>query len=295
PDDAPADVAAPEGRDIWVRDRATQERLSGTAVQSGDPLLLASRVFAADALRRRADLLRMCGALPAGRRLVIEATRGTGSVAVEAQLVEALQAALRADPKLLVIVLTLDPIGRPADAAFRLGGLLAERVHHFPFWSGLDDLAAGLSGASGVLATSPAGAHIAAALGSPVVAIETGVGARFADGIPVLDGDLRPQVQALLTKGKPLDISDAVSTLDAAFTELAARLPRSAGLRRAEPGEPVESALTVLQRRLVDERTALQAELSRVQAELEHLQASPEHRLARPLREGYQRWRRRRT
>lgn len=293
PADAPAGAAALEGSDVWVRDRATQEQLGGTAVQSGDPLLLASRVFAADALRRRADLLRMCGVLPAGRRLVVDATRG--SVAMEAELAAALQAALRADPKLSVIVLTLDPIGRPADAAFRLEGLLAERVHHVPVWAGLDDLAAGLSGAAGVLATSPAGAHIAAALGSPVVALETGLGARFADCIPVLDGDLQPQVQALLAKGRPLDIIDAVSTLDAAFTELAARLPSAPGLRRPQPPDPVELALIVLQQRLVDERTALQAELSRVQAELEHLQASPEHRLARPIREGYQRWQRRRT
>jgi uncharacterized small protein (DUF1192 family) len=59
--------------------------------------------------------------------------------------------------------------------------------------------------------------------------------------------------------------------------------------------DPTESALAILQRRLVDERTALQAELSRLQAEIEHLQASPEHRIARPIRERYQRWQRRRT
>jgi len=57
----------------------------------------------------------------------------------------------------------------------------------------------------------------------------------------------------------------------------------------------VGSALAILQQRLVDERTALQAELSRVQSELDHLRASPEHRIARPIREGYQRWQRRRT
>jgi hypothetical protein len=39
----------------------------------------------------------------------------------------------------------------------------------------------------------------------------------------------------------------------------------------------------------------LQAELSRVEADLEHLKASPEHRIARPIREGYQRWQRHRT
>jgi hypothetical protein len=293
--DASVDVTALEGRDVWARDGVTQERLGGTAVQSGDPVLLAARVFATDVLRRRADLLRMCGALPAGRRLVVDATRGTGAVAVHAQLVEGLEAALRADPKLSVIVLTLDPIGTPADAALRLGGLLAERVHHFPVWASLDDIAAALSGATGVIATSPAGAHLAAALGSPVVAIDTGLGARFAEGIPVLDGDLQAHVQTLLVKAKPLDIGDDVSTLDAAFAELAARLPSTPGLSPAQPPDPVDSALAVLQQRLVDERTALQAELSRAQAELEHLQASPEHRLARPIREGYQRWQRRRT
>jgi hypothetical protein len=293
--DAQVDVAALESRDVWVRDRATQERLGGTSVQSGDPILLASRVFGADALRRRTDLLRMWGALPAGRRLVVEATCGARPAALHEGLIEGLEGALRADPKLSVIVLTLDPIGRPADAALRLDGLLAERVHHFPVWSGLDDIAAALSGATGVLATSPAGAHLAAALGSPVVAIDTGLGARFADGIHVIESGVQQHVQALLWKATPLDIDDRVSTLDAAFTELAARLPRASGQSRAPAPDPVSSALRILQQRLADERTALQAELSRVQAELEHLRASPEHRLARPILEGYQRWQRRRT
>ncbi len=294
PGRASVDVAALAGRDVWARDSATQERLGGTAVQSGDPVLLASRVFRSDTLRRRADLLRMCGALPAGRRLVVEVTGGTGTPATHEQLVEGLHAALAADPKLSVIVVTLDPTGRAAGAVLHFDGLLAERVHHIPVWAGLDDIAAALSGATGVVATSPAGAHLAAALGAPVIAIEAGAGARFSDGIAVLDGDLQGSLQKLLATGTPIDIGQAVSTLDAAFSELAERLPRASGLKPAPP-DPVESALTVLQRRLVDERTALQAELSRVQAEIEHLQASPEHRLARPIREGYQRWQRRRT
>jgi hypothetical protein len=295
PVDAQVDSATLDGRDVWARDRAAQERLGGTAVQSGDPLLLASRVFGSDTLRRRADLLRMCGALPAGRRLVVEVTGGTGAATAHERLVEGLHAALRTDPKLSVIVLTLDPLGRPAGAVLHFEGLLAERVHHFPVWASLDDIAAALSGATGVVATSPAGAHLAAALGAPVVAIETGAGARFFDGIAVLDGELQGPLQKLLATGAPIDITEAVTTLDAAFGELAARLPRAPGADAALPPDPVESALSVLQRRLVDERTALQAELSRVQAELEHLQASPEHRLARPIREGYQRWQRRRT
>ncbi len=295
PGDSQVDVAALDGRDVWARDRATQERLGGTAVQSGDPILLASRLFTGEVVRRRADLLRMCGALPAGRRLVVEAARVTGSFAERGQLVEGLEVALRADPKLSVIILTLDPIGTPAESALQLGGLLAERVHHLPVWAGLDDIAAALSGATGVVATSPAGAHLAVALGAPVVALETGLGARFVEGISVIRGDIQDRVQTLLAKGTPVNSGAAASTLDAAFTELAARLPRTSVPGRAQPPDPVESALTVLQQRLVDERTALQAELSRMQAELEHLQASPEHRLARPIREGYQRWRRRRT
>src|ERR1700722_20028888 len=44
------DVSGLAGRDVWVRDAATQQRIGGTAAQSGDPVLLAARVFEVDAL-----------------------------------------------------------------------------------------------------------------------------------------------------------------------------------------------------------------------------------------------------
>ena len=37
------DLSGLAGRDVWARDEITQERLGGTAVQSGDPVLLAGR------------------------------------------------------------------------------------------------------------------------------------------------------------------------------------------------------------------------------------------------------------
>jgi hypothetical protein len=64
------DLSGLEGKNVWARDPATQERLGGTAVQSGDPVLLSARVLASEPLRRRADLLRLCGAIPAGPRIV---------------------------------------------------------------------------------------------------------------------------------------------------------------------------------------------------------------------------------
>ena len=67
-------VSRLKGKDVWARNLATHERLGGTAAQSGDPVLLASRIFSPDVLRRRADLLRLCGAVPTGRRVVIEAS-----------------------------------------------------------------------------------------------------------------------------------------------------------------------------------------------------------------------------
>ena len=66
------DLSGLEGKNVWARDPATQERLGGTAVQSGDPVLLSARVFASEPLCRRADLLRLCGAIPAGPTMVIE-------------------------------------------------------------------------------------------------------------------------------------------------------------------------------------------------------------------------------
>jgi hypothetical protein len=133
-------------------------------------------------------------------------------------------------------------------------------------------------------------------MGVPVMAITPGAGHRFDPAIPLLAGDIAYAVQSLVGGRYSVDIHAAVQTLDGAFAELAQRLPRSAVAARTAP-EPdgTVSALAILQQRLVDERTALQAELSRVQSELDHLRSSPEHRLARPIREGYRRWQRRRT
>jgi hypothetical protein len=285
------------GQDVWARNLATQERLGGTAVQSGDPVLLAGRVFAPEVLRRRADLLRLCGAIPAGRRLVFETARDLVSPDDREQLQSSIAAALRSDPKLSVVVVTLDPT-RPPAAGSRLSipGLVAERVHQLPGWVGLDDIAATISGAVAVVASSPAGAHLAAALGTPVSAADAGIGDRFDPAIPILVGDLTPAIAALIAGRQSVNIDAAVQTLDGAFAALAERLPRGAGSPSAAlEADAVTQALSILQQRLVDERAALQAELSRIQAELDHLRASPEHRLARPIREGYRRWQRRRT
>ena len=256
------DVTGLEGKDVWARDPATQKRLGGTAVQSGDPLLLSARVFASETLRRRAELLRLCGAIPAGRRLVVETSSGL-QPALAARSVEAMTAALRTDPKLSVVVFTLDPTREPAiGSVLTVPGLIVERVHRLPAWVGLDDIAAAMSGSDAALATSPAAANLAASLGVP----------------------------------EPVSIDTAMQTLDGAFAELAERLPHaSRAPRPASAPDEVTSALAILQQRLVDERSALQSELSRVQSELDHLRASPEHRLVRPIREGYRRWQRRRT
>lgn len=294
-DDPEVDISGLMGRDVWVRNGAIEERLGGTAAQSGDPVLLASRVFGVDALRRRADLLRMCGALPAGPRLVVEVARAIEPSPMREPLVDALRGALRSDPKLSLVVLSLDPTGQAPETLLHIEGLIAERVHHFPQWAGLDDVAAAMSGAAAVVAATSAGGHLAASFGTPVAVFGSGAGARSTPGIPLLTSDVAAGIVALLAGGSPPDLGKAVNTLDAAFTELGERLPRVAGRTARNPPDPVESAIAILQQRLVDERTALQAELSRIQAELEHLQASPEHRIARPIREGYQRWQRRRT
>jgi hypothetical protein len=295
-DDPDVDLSDLEGRDVWVRNRRTQERLGGDAALSGDPLLLASSVFGGEVLRKRADLLRLCGALTAGRRLVVEVTGGFDSPDAARHLSGALDGALRSDPALSVIVLSLDPAALPPETILRVEGVIAERVHHFPAWASLDDVAAAMSGAAVVLATSPAGAHLATGLRAPTALVGTGAADRTHPGIPVFAADLPAGIAALLSGGSPTEISETVDTLDAAFAALADRLPmRSALTSATRLHDPVDSAIAILQQRLVDERTALEAELSRLQAELEHLQASPEHRLARPFREAYRRWQRRRT
>ena len=290
------DLSGLTGRDVWARDEITQERLGGTAVQSGDPVLLAGRVFPADVLRRRADLLRLCGAVPAGRGLVVEVTSAFSGSPANERLADALTAALRADPKLSVVVVTMDPTGQPlSEASLNVQGLAAERVHQLPIWAGLDDIAAAMFRSAAVVATSPAGAHLAASLGAPVSVADATQRYRVDASIPVLEGDMTSAIQTMLAGAHPAAVDKAVETLDAALTELAERLPRDASAQRnAFEPDPVGSALVILQQRLVDERTALQAELSRLQAELDHLRSSPEHRITRPIREGYQRWQRRR-
>jgi hypothetical protein len=290
------DLSGLEGKNVWARDPATQERLGGTAVQSGDPVLLSARVFASEPLRRRADLLRLCGAIPAGPRMVIETSSGLPA-AIGQRLAAAMTAALRSDPKLSVVVVDLNPTREPSGESIPgVRGLIAERVHHLPSWAGLDDIAAAMSGSLAAVASTPAGANLAASLGVSVLAMGTGRGHRFDPVIPLLGEDVPPAIQELLAGKHPASIDTAIQTLDGAFAELAQRLPRTSRATEAAPmPDDVASALGVLQRRLVDERTALQAEISRVQAELDHLRASPEHRLARPIREGYQRWQRRRT
>jgi hypothetical protein len=259
-------------------------------------LLLSARVFASETLRRRAELLRLCGAIPAGRRLVVETSSGL-QPALAARSVEAMTAALRTDPKLSVVVFTLDPTREPAiGSVLTVPGLIVERVHRLPAWVGLDDIAAAMSGSEAALATSPAAANLAASLGVPVLAVDAGLGHRFDPVIPLLGGDIASALQRLLAGKEPVSIDTAMQTLDGAFAELAERLPHaSRAPRPASAPDEVTSALAILQQRLVDERSALQSELSRVQSELDHLRASPEHRLVRPIREGYRRWQRRRT
>ncbi|MFI5062270.1 MAG: hypothetical protein ACHP7F_12540, partial [Actinomycetales bacterium] len=192
------DVSRLDGKDVWARDPATQERLGGTAAQSGDPVMLAGRVFSPDVLRRRADLLRLCGALPAGRRVVIETASNLPALSAE-HLVEAAVAALQADPKLSIVVVTLDPTGQPpTEAPFRVPGVMSERVHTLPVWVGVDDIAAAISGSDAAVATSPAGANLAAAMGVPVMAITPGADHRFDPAIPLLAGDVAYAVQALV-------------------------------------------------------------------------------------------------
>ncbi len=282
-------------RSVWVRDPATLSRIGGTAVYSGDPLFLAARVFPAEAIRKRADLLRLCGALPPGRRLVVEWSHGGASDLEHAG--PALSGALRADPSLVVIAVTLTPQAPGDGWPLGVEGLLAERLHHLPVWAGLDDLAATVSGAAAVIATSPAGADLAVALGAPVAAVSGAGGDRFDPIIPVLEPDgLAAGIAQLLGTATPVQPGDAVRRLDEAFAELAERLPRTPGSDWTIPNsEPVASALDILQQRLVDERTSLAAEISRLQAELDHLRASPEHRIAKPVRDAYQRWQQRRT
>jgi ethanolamine utilization microcompartment shell protein EutS len=289
------DLNALHGRSVWARDPATEQQLGSAAVQSGDPLLLAGRVFAPDALRRRLDLLRMCGAVPAGRRVVIETASGLAASPTSEHLLAAVTSELHRDPKLAVVIATLNPTGQPLDSMVRVAGLIAERVHRLPAWVGLDDIAAAMSGSVAVIATSPAGAHLATSLGVPAGAVETGLGDHFDPAIPMLSLDGPDALKALVAGGHPAATEKTIATLDGALAELADRLPRTAAADRTDPEAEEASALAVLQQRLVDERTALQAELSRVQAELDHLRASPEHRLAEPIREGYRRWQRRRT
>ncbi len=83
------------------------------------------------------------------------------------------------------------------------------------------------------------------------------------DGIPTFATELTQHIAALLANGKAVDVAAAMTTLDGAFAELAQRLPRTSTSAASDVArDQTDSALALLQQRLVDERTALQAELS---------------------------------
>ena len=90
----------------------------------------------------------------AGSRLVVEAREALRVTRRRAdRWSRGSRQLLRADPALSVIVLSLDPLPRPWRPASRL---TADRraMHHLPAWVGLDDIAAAMSGASAVIATT---------------------------------------------------------------------------------------------------------------------------------------------
>jgi hypothetical protein len=268
-----AALAASHGslRDDESRDRWGSPGLALPVV--GDPILLARDAFDAEALRKRRDLLRVCGALPAGPLFVVQLEALSAPGREEARV--AVAAALRHNPDLSVVVVRLDArvaesAALDARSALRFDGAMGARIHALPEWAGLDDVAASIVESASFMAATPAGASLAAALGAAGRH-------RGAEG-----------------KRTELGNADSIRRLASAFDALAARLPR-AGRREnvVSTGEievdvlALRAAFELAQRRLIDERTALQAALSDVEARLERAMRSPEHRLTEWFRRFY--------
>ena len=174
-------------------------------------------------------------------------------------LVEAVAAALRGDPKLSVVVVTLNPTGQPS----------LERSSGCPDWSrsaciisppgwGSTTSRRRCPESMAVVATTPAGAHLAASLGVAVTAIDTGSGDRFDPAIPVLAGGRSRCASDAARRHPPQWRSTRRSRHSTAPSP---SLPSDSRAHRVRAPDrhplpiPSRSALAILQQRLVDERS----------------------------------------
>lgn len=303
--DAAAALRAARGS---LRNEASRRLLAvedGAPPVIGDPLLLAGRVLEAETLRKRADLLRLCGVLPDGPRLVIELGDSLNTEE-RAAVREAVVNTLERDHRFSAVAIRLDArssqLAHAEVGALSFAGPHAERIHILPDWTGLDDVAAAITHSSLTLATTAAGAHLAAGCGRPVVALQDPTNGRLDSAIVVaMPSTLATLLAAAIAEPRPPALM-TVARLDASFDELAQRLPQSSA-GNVEPQGPVSAVdmaalsetVRLLQQRLVDERTSLQAEISRLDSRLSQVLGSPEHKFFEPIRQAYRRWWHKRT
>lgn len=263
-----------------------------------EPVLLTRRLLTADVLQRRARLLRLLGCLPSGRFIAIESTPATPKDALDRSRV------LR-ESGLGITVFSVD--GRPSAqrAVTSLVEPFGDQVQRLPLSSGIEDVAAAIKEAAGVVARSRAGVALALSMGAPVTCVRGDPSAESlarACGVEVGDVDAIPRAARGAQGCQALE-----SALDAEFDRVTALAREAAGgggrspaaksrvrLQAVEPDvESLIRALEVLQRRLVDERTVMQAEVARIDARLRHVEASWSYRLLEPARLTYRRLRRR--
>lgn len=133
-----------------------------------DPLVLSSRLFRPDVLRKRIDFLRQLGAFPErGRPLVVQGGRVLDGF-VELVAAEISRAGPHAEE---VVLLTAEPADGDREISQALASRLPGRVRIVPECAGLADLVAVLSYAGCFVGSSRDAALVEASFGVPAILI----------------------------------------------------------------------------------------------------------------------------
>jgi hypothetical protein len=236
-----------------------------------DPTLLLPRILPTPALSARIDRLRASGAYPEGEALVVQG--GTTELVHVDAIVEVV-AALAADRNLTPVVVESEPIhGDRAFADAVLARLPSAR--RLPADAGVDDVAAAIAWAAGIIGRSRSLHVLAAAYDRPAVLLDLGDAPRFADlaarlGTPErrvtsVDALRRAYDEAVARGSVAAQVDEAIASLDEALDRLAS-LASYVELRAEVPPVAPGSTLADERERYAIATRALAARMAAAQA-----------------------------
>ena len=271
---------------------AGAERGEGDAAPVPDPLVLAARLLAPDALRRRLEFLRVMGWYPQdGAAVAVEAA---GSMAGHiAAIGAALDTLLAERPGSSVVIVPRDPAdaaaGRVADD---LSATLRFPAFRVPADAPVDDVVAAMAHATVIAASSSSAVSLALAFARPHAALDLGADHGVAalarslgnlDGVVTRPGELSELLQERRFRPLPAP-AGLMARLDVDFDRIAAiadgaaaARPRTTEIGPVLPAPEYVAALEVAHTRM---RQRLDAEHSAVADHLVALEREHVRRLA---------------